>query len=34
LDVRGWTITTAIAREVHEQLADLEVGDEIELEAD
>lgn len=34
LDVRGRTITTAIAWAVHEQFASLEVGDEIELETE
>jgi predicted peroxiredoxin/TusA-related sulfurtransferase len=34
LDVRGRTITTAIAWAAHEQLAGLAVGDEIELETD
>lgn len=34
LDVRGLTITTAIAWAVHEQFASLDVGDEIELETD
>ena len=34
LDVRGRTITTAIAWAVHEQFASLEVGDELEVEAD
>lgn len=34
LDVRGRTITTAVAWAAHEEFATLEVGDEIELEAD
>lgn len=34
LDVRGRTITTAIALAAHEELASLEVGDELELETD
>lgn len=34
LDVRGWTITTAIAWAIREQFASLEIGDEIELETD
>jgi TusA-related sulfurtransferase/predicted peroxiredoxin len=34
VDLRGRTITTAIAWAVHEQLADLEAGDEVELQTD
>ena len=34
LDLRGRTITTAIVWAIQEQLAELEVGDEIELETD
>lgn len=34
LDLRGLTITTAIAWAAHQQLAELAVGDEIELQTD
>lgn len=34
LDLRGRTITTAVAWAVHEQFAELEMGDAVELETD